>query len=122
MTTNTPQPQTMTTTPTPETLKELYNHPDFQPFGSTSDDWINDGERMERCQEAAEHGADGSTHYEVIQDWREFLSNLFRDLRRHAETDEEEANIEQLESQISGEIDACEAHHEQAGTLHASRA
>lgn len=109
-----------TNTPTPETLKELYNHPNFQPFGSTSDDWINDTERMERCQKSAEHGADGSTHYEVIQDWRDFLSNLFRDLRRHAETDEEEANIEHLEAQISEEIDACEAYHEQAGTLHES--
>lgn len=42
-------------------------------FGSSSDDWINDPERMARCDNAAEDGADGSTHREVLEDQRETL-------------------------------------------------
>ena len=101
----------------PTTLSELYSHTDFQPFGSTSDDWINDPERMERCNDAAENGIDGSTHAEVIQDWREFLSNLERDTLHTLEDDEQE-QLEALVESITAEIDACEAYHESAGTLH----
>jgi hypothetical protein len=43
---------------------------DLVSFGSTSDDWINDPDRMARCHDAAEHGADGSTHQEAIEDMR----------------------------------------------------
>lgn len=39
-------------------------------FGDTSDDWINDPERMTRCHDAAEYGCDGSTHRERIEDMR----------------------------------------------------
>jgi len=103
----------------PQTLEELYNHPDFRPFGSSSDDWINDPDRAERCNDAAEYGADGSKHYEVIQDWKEFLSDLFRDYRRGNDEDEiTDAELDAIEEAISAEIDACEAYHEAKGTLH----
>ena len=39
-----------------------------------NDLFINDPERAERIHEAAEHGADGSTHAETIEDWRDYLS------------------------------------------------
>ena len=39
-------------------------------FGSSNDDWLDDSERMERCDRAAEFGADGSTHRERIDDMR----------------------------------------------------
>ena len=45
-------------------------------FGSSSDDWINDPERMERCDEAAEDGWDGSTHRENLEDMRETLHRI----------------------------------------------
>ena len=106
-----------TTLQFPETLRDLYSHPDFTPFGSSSGDWINDAERMERCHDAAEEGEDGSFHGEVIQDWRDFLSNLERDTTRAADTDEEEERITALVESINAEIDACEAFHEAAGTL-----
>jgi hypothetical protein len=103
----------------PQTLEELYSHPKFQTFGSTSDDWINDPDRMERCNDAAEHGCEGSTHHEVMQDWRAFLSDLFQDYRRGNDEDEiTDAELYAIEESISAEIDACEAHHEAAGTLH----
>ena len=101
----------------PETLRELYSHPDFIPFGSSSDDWIGDAERMERCHIAAEEGEDGSFHGETIQDWRSFLASLEVDALRSAETEDEETRIENLAAAISEEIDACEAYHESAGTL-----
>lgn len=100
----------------PQTLEELYNHPNFQPFGSSSDDWINDPDRADRCHEAAAHGCDGSTHYEIMQDWRDFLADLFRDFRRG--NDEDDAELDAIEASIDAEIDACEAYHETAGTLH----
>jgi hypothetical protein len=35
---------------------------------------MTDPDRADRLQEASESGADGSTHAEVIADWREFLN------------------------------------------------
>lgn len=103
----------------PQTLEELYSHPNFNPFGSSSDDWINDPDRADRCNEAAEHGCEGSTHYEIMQDWRDFLSDLFRDYRRGNDEDEiTDAELDAIEASIDAEIDACEAYHETAGTLH----
>lgn len=96
-----------------KTLNDLINSPNFQPFGSTSDDWINDGDRMARCHEAAENGAEGSTHAEVIQDWRDFLNSL-------TVTDEwRDGDLSQNDyDSIDAEIDACEAWHEEHGSLH----
>ena len=103
----------------PRTLRELYSHPAFQPFGSSSDDWLHDQERMERCHEAAEDGAEGSTHAEVMQDWREFLSRLEDEANRKAWAhDRVSAEIERRVTAINEEIDACEAWHEEAGSLH----
>ncbi len=34
---------------------------------------IDDPSRYNRCRKAAEHGADGSTHAEMMEDWMEFL-------------------------------------------------
>ena len=103
----------------PATLTELYSHPDFVPFGSTSDDWINDPDRMERCQDAAENGEDGSFHSEVIQDWREFLGRIDSELYRNLEEEEYE-QWEAIKASIESEIDACEQWHSDNGTLYAS--
>jgi hypothetical protein len=103
----------------PTTLAELYNHPEFVPFGSSSDDWINDPDRMERCQDAAEYGEDGSFHSEIIQDWRDFLDRVDSDLNRKLEEDEYE-QWETIKESIEAEIDACEQWHSDNGTLYAS--
>lgn len=102
----------------PTTLEELYNHPDFLPFGSSSDDWISSPSRMQRCHNAAEHGADGSTHAEVIGDWRDFLICLEHRATRGMHHPRVEAEIERRASAIRAEIDACEEWHASAGSLH----
>ena len=102
----------------PRTLREIIEHPDFRPFGSSSDDWIRDAERMDRCHEAAEDGCDGSTHAEIMDDWREFLARLEDEANRKAWAhDRISAEIERRVAAIHAEIDACEAWHEKNGSI-----
>lgn len=101
----------------PETIKEIINAPDFCPFPRSSDEWVNDPERMARVTDAAEHGADGSTHAEIIQDWRDYAAAAYDDARRMAEEDELD-ELDRLEAKLEAELDALEAWHEQNGTLY----
>lgn len=67
----------------------------FQAFQESvlgNDLWLENPERAQRINEAAEHGSDGSTHAEMIKDWREYLSR-FRD-------DEDESILESLHQRI----------------------
>ena len=80
-------------------------------FGVTSDDWINDSERMERVDAAAEDGSDGSTHQEHIQDWRENFHDFMRYERRSHNT------CELLEAAIDKYWDDLESWHEKNGSL-----
>ena len=72
-------------------------------------DFINEPERASRCYDAAEFGADGKTHAEVIEDWRESFDTWLKyDGRRghefpwlfsdavHAEFDATEANLNSI--------------------------
>lgn len=111
----------------PETLRDLYTSRGFDLFiGSTqgSDFFINDPDRAARCHDAAENGADGSTHAEHINDWREYAEQLRADACREsyklddAEEDKAEAEINAWHDRITAEIDACEAWHAEKGTLH----
>jgi hypothetical protein len=104
------------TTTFPEAIDELLNHPKWDGFiGSKlgNDLFINDPERAERIHEAAEYGSDGSTHYEIIEDWREFADMLFRSLpwdeREEAEPSSDILHIA---------INQCKEWHEKNGTLH----
>jgi hypothetical protein len=102
----------------PKSLREIIEHPNFRPFGSSSDDWIDNPERMERCHDAAEDGCDGSTHAEVMQDWREFLERLEREANRKTLWhDRVMSEVERRANAIREEIDKCEAWHEKAGSL-----
>ena len=102
----------------PCTLRELYEHPDFLPFGSSSDDWLHDPERMERCWDAAVMGADGSTHREIMDDWRGFLERLEREAHCKAWAHDRVMSVVESRAQsIREEIDACEAWHEKNGSI-----
>jgi len=83
--------------------------------------YLEDPDRADRRDKASEDGAEGSTHAEIIQDWRDFLDTLSvydaeigddEDLANH----EFDITKEQEES-IGKEIDDCEAWHEKQGTL-----
>lgn len=101
------------------TLEELYQSEGFDMFISDrlgNDLFINDPDRAERCYDAAENGADGSTHAEHIDDWRAYL-DCFKVI--DDEFPEEGGDITQaVYDAITKEIDDCEAWHEKNGSLH----
>lgn len=100
------------------TLREMYGSREFEAYISDklgNDLFINDPERADRIDEAAQDGADGSTHAEHIDDWREFLRNL-RPI--DAEYPEDGGDITDEDyTTIEAEIDACEAWHQANGSL-----
>jgi hypothetical protein len=102
----------------PRTLRELTNHRDFRNFGDTSDDRINDPERMERCNAAAEEGEDGSTHAERLQDMRDNLATMRQDATYRSDRTGE--ILDTIADAIAAEIDAAEAWHDANGSLHTS--
>lgn len=67
-------------------------------------------DRCERIYDGAEHGAEGSTHGEIIADWREAFDCFQRDLQIAPLSDETISAIEK-------EINDCEAWHEKNGSL-----
>lgn len=77
----------------------------YVPFGSSTDDWINDEDRMARCDEAAEDGADGSTYAEVLQDYRDTLQRVIP------------YRCERLRDAADAYIDGLEAWHVKNGTF-----
>jgi len=101
----------------PRTLDALLNHPDFHPFPRSSDEWLYNPDRMERCEAAAENGADGSTHAERLEDMREALREMRADVPRSL-NDRTLAALDGRVESIEEEIDACEAWHEANGSLH----
>lgn len=82
-------------------------------------------DRYNRCMDAAENGSDGSTHAEHIEDLRDWMKEVFRDIGRAAnklvETDEEETEAEDIinaaYTACEASIDECEAWHEKNGSL-----
>ena len=87
------------------TLQDLLDSDEYQNnrFGSSSDDWLEDADGMERCDAAAAYGGDGSTHGEYIQDWRDCLARM--DLHRG------------IAAAITAEIDDCEQWHIENGSI-----
>jgi hypothetical protein len=73
-----------------------------------SDLW-NEPERAARVHDAAEDGADGKTHAEVIDDWRDALAYYLRDRRGN--------DVDRFEAAVSAHIDSVEAWHEKNGSL-----
>lgn len=72
-----------------------------------SDLWINEPERADRMDKAAEHGADGSTHRETINDQREAVKDAESD--RFFPPNNADALLR--------ELDHIEAWHELNGSL-----
>jgi len=68
---------------------------------------LSDPERFDRCYRAAEEGADGSTHGEVIEDWREAVDCA----EENGALSEEEADS------LREEIKDCEDWHIKNGSI-----
>lgn len=102
----------------PRTVRELLAHPRWDGFIGDklgNDLFINDPERAERLHDAAEHGEDGSTADEHVEDWREFAEILEREARRKCETDEQEAELEQAADALEADIARAEKWHAENG-------
>ena len=101
-------------------LKEMYESDEYQAYISDrlgNDLFINDPVRAERIHEAAESGSDGSYHYEVINDWQDFLNSL----RIYDPEFDEEENCDLTEEQfdtIQKEITECYEWHQKNGSLY----
>jgi hypothetical protein len=107
------------TTYTPSTRARIETFTDWfirsehsQIWGQSSDDWINDPERAERCLDAAEVGADGSTHREHIQDWRDAFKYWIQDRRRGRWT-----TPDRFIAAVEAYFDQVEQWHETNGSL-----
>jgi hypothetical protein len=73
-------------------------------------DFINEPERASRVYAAAVNGADGKTHAEVIEDWRESFRAWIRDRRMWQEPERFIAGVE-------SHFDSVEAQHDKNGSL-----
>lgn len=76
----------------------------------------DDRDRFARCYDAAEDGADGSTHAEHIADMRSAFGDWLRDRRRSSRLKCAEFPY-RLETAAGEYFDRLEAWHERAGTL-----
>ena len=72
-----------------------------------SNDFINEPERAERCHNAAENGADGSLHCEVIDDFREFGAELLREQERAIERKIDEIEEQGTVDLINEQFEEC---------------
>jgi hypothetical protein len=75
-------------------------------------DFINYPERAGRCYDAAEHGCDGKTHAEVIDDWREIFADWLRERKRGR------FGYTCFDEAVSGYFDELEAWHLKSGSLY----
>jgi len=73
-------------------------------------DFHNHAERAARCYMAAEDGADGKTHAEVIQDWREAFDAWIADRHKWQ-------NPDRFMRAVHKYFDDSETWHEQNGSL-----
>ncbi len=88
---------------------------DSRRFGE-NDDWIHDPERMQRCYDAAENGSDGSTHQEIINDWRKSFRDYIR-FDRYSPNGHRHESCELLLDAMEDYWNELEEYHLQAGTL-----
>lgn len=88
------------------TIDDMLNSNEYQDFISDrlgNDLFIDDPERADRLHEYAADGCDGSTHAEVLDDWRAFVNCC--------------SLPERCKDQLTKEIDACETWHVANGSI-----
>ena len=110
-----------------ENLDEMIRSREFESYNESNlgnDLFINDPERGKRVYDAAEYGANGSTHGEVIQDWRDFLNDRFIVKVYDSQYDADDLLAgksfditESTRAKIDKEIDDCEDWHIKNGSI-----
>ena len=81
-------------------------------------DFINEPERAGRVADAAVDGADGRTHAEVIEDWREAFGAMMRDRERANWRRKNSPYLpERFVVAVEAHFDEVEAWHERNGSL-----
>ena len=97
-----------------QSLESLYRSQEYEYFISDklgNQLFMTDPERAERLDVYAADGCNGSTHAEIIGDWREFLESLKSfDPEFDDEEGEYDITMEQYRK-IAAEIDDCEKWH-----------
>jgi hypothetical protein len=74
-----------------------------------ANDFINEPERAARCYDAAADGCDGSYHWEVIEDFREFGNELLREAWNLIEHELDEEESAHVWSHVEVEYELCVA-------------
>jgi hypothetical protein len=105
------------------TLKDLYQSREYEYYINSklgNDLFINDPDRADRIHEYAEEGLDGSTHQEIIEDWRDYLDTL-KAFDPEFDDDDEDLGkydiTQETYDNISKEIDETEKWHENNGSI-----
>lgn len=100
------------------TLEDLYTSDEFmrwQDENLGNELFLTNPDRANRIQEHNEFGSIGSTHQEIIQDWRNFLSTLEVEDK---DFPEDKFNLTQAQyDAIEKEIDDCEEWHVKNGSI-----
>ena len=81
-----------------------------------SQDFSPNQDRATRCLDAAEHGADGSTHAERIEDWRVLFRCYMDDIAMT--TRQGSGTLHRLTAAVEQYWDNLESWHDTHGTLH----
>lgn len=110
-----------------DNLSEMIRSSAFQSFQESrlgNDLFIDDPQRAERIHDAAENGCNGSTHGEVIQDWRDFLNDRYSVVVYDSPYDADDLLdgksfdiTESTRAKIDKEIDDCEEWHIKNGSI-----
>ena len=80
-----------------------------------ANDFSHDQDRARRCYDAAEDGADGSTHREQINDWRHAFAGYFHDCAMT--TRSSNGTLDRLTAAVEAHWDDLEAWHAKHGSL-----
>ncbi len=98
-----------------KTLVDEYIRSDYALYDPSSDFSRSGRDRVSRCYDAAENGADGSTHREIIEDWRGGLRQWIEDRRQNTRLFAEYPY--RVESAMLAYFDAVEDWHEKNGSI-----
>jgi len=103
-----------------KTLNDLIQSEGFQMFRADklgNDLFISDPERAERLFTHVKEGIDGSTHYENIEDMREYLGTL-KVFDPDVDDNEKDFDINEATFEsMNKEIDDCIKWHEDNGSI-----